>query len=225
MAQAALTIDAGGVLLVPDPAALREALADFAVEPTDEDCRRAHYEVMHLIDETPDPDYVAVSALLAAALGVPSDRVRRAGPVLAAAYVGSRWVPAPGAAEALARLESAGYPLAVVSNSSHGQIERLLTEFGLCGTSGPGARMAVVLDSHVVGIEKPDVRIFELAARALGTPPSRCTHVGDSVSVDVVGAEAAGMAAIHIDPYGFCHSDQHAHAASLGAVADDLVSQ
>jgi putative hydrolase of the HAD superfamily len=222
-AVSAITLDAGGVLLLPDPAAMNEALAAFGTTPDETACWRAHYEMMRVLDETAEPDYVVVSQLMAAALGVPPDRCAAAGPVVSETYLSSRWVPAPGAAEALQRLESNGYSLAVISNSTHGQIASLLDEAGLCSTSGPGTRVVAILDSGAIGIEKPDPRIFELALAELGVAPDRCIHIGDSIPLDVHPAQTAGIAAVHIDPYTACSRTDHEDAATLAAFVDRLL--
>jgi len=42
----------------------------------------------------------------------------------------------------------------------------------------------------------------------LGAPPSRAAHVGDLYHVDVVGARAAGLHAVLLDPAGlYPHAD------------------
>jgi putative hydrolase of the HAD superfamily len=53
----------------------------------------------------------------------------------------------------------------------------------------------------VVGIEKPDPGIFRIALERLGIEPERALFVGDIRSVDEVGARAAGMPFVLIDPY------------------------
>jgi HAD superfamily hydrolase (TIGR01509 family) len=99
---------------------------------------------------------------------------------------------APGALETLRGL---GLRLAVVSNSN-GSVARLLEALDLA------RRVDAVVDSGVVGVEKPDPRIFRRAAAALGVEPGEAVHVGDLYSVDVLGARAAGAGAILLDPYG-----------------------
>jgi putative hydrolase of the HAD superfamily len=44
-----------------------------------------------------------------------------------------------------------------------------------------------------VGLVKPDVRVFRLAAERLGVAPERCAMVGDRFDRDVRGAHDAGM--------------------------------
>lgn len=103
--------------------------------------------------------------------------------------------PAPQARPVLADLAARGLRLAVVSNSN-GSVEAILREVGLRGY------LDAVVDSTVVGIEKPDPRIFHRAAEALGVEPGEAVHIGDLYSVDVLGARTAGCHAILLDPAG-----------------------
>jgi len=103
-------------------------------------------------------------------------------------------VPLPGVADALAALRAAGLRLVVVSNAD-GTVERGLTRAGLRGL------LDVVIDSHVVGFEKPDPRIFAHALAGSGASPDNTLHVGDLYAADVVGARAAGVHALLLDPH------------------------
>jgi putative hydrolase of the HAD superfamily len=49
--------------------------------------------------------------------------------------------------------------------------------------------------SGLVGVEKPDRRIFDHALKLAGVEPDRALHVGDNPVVDVAGAKRAGMKA------------------------------
>jgi putative hydrolase of the HAD superfamily len=219
-----ITLDANGVLLVPDPSFLRRVLAMFDCEPDDQTCIRAHFEVMCLLDAAAEPDYDALHRSFAGSLGVPPQHLDSAGPMVAEVYRGTPWVPAPGAVDALRRLATRGYRMAVVSNTVHGGMEALLDRTGLCSVSGSGVRVAAVLDSEVVGLRKPDRRIFEMAIAALRTTPDDCLHVGDSVVDDVRGARAAGLTPVHVDPLGLCSDRDHVHTPSLAVLAFDLTS-
>jgi len=97
--------------------------------------------------------------------------------------------PIAGMLDLVAELESRGVPLAVVSNSE-GWLMELLDEVGL------GGRFAVVIDSGKLGFEKPDRRMFELAASALGGSTADLIHVGDAWEADVTGALEAGARAL-----------------------------
>lgn len=219
----AVTLDAHGVLLLPDPAVLRQALKPFGVEPDDEACWRAHFEMIRLIDQTAEPDWPGIHRAMAAALGVPAERQVDAAPAAVDAYLTKQWVAAPGAADALARLESSGFSLAVIANSPHGNVEDWLADAGLCGTSGPLPRVACVLDSQLLGFGKPDRQIFELALTALDAVPSQCAHVGDSLASDILGAQAVGITPVHVDPCALCDSTDHVHTDSLAEFAGELL--
>lgn len=156
-------------------------------------------------------------------LASPPESEVDAAPAAVDAYLTEQWVAAPGAADALARLESSGHGLAVIANSPHGKIEEWMTDAGLCSTSGPLSRVACVLDSQVLGFGKPDRRIFQLALRALDRDPSQCAHMGDSLASDVVGARTVEMIPVHVDPYGLCDDPDHADTVTLAAFVDILL--
>jgi len=101
-----------------------------------------------------------------------------------------------GVREALGRLREHGFRLAVVSNSE-GTVEAMLVETGLRDL------FEVVVDSAVVGVSKPDPRIFQIALDCLGVSAADALMVGDSPSADVGGAQAAGIRAALLDPYDF----------------------
>lgn len=84
------------------------------------------------------------------------------------------------------------YRLAMISNAD-GRAEALTITHGL------RPYLEFVLDSHLVGVEKPDPVIFRLAADKLCLDPSECVYVGDIYAIDVLGAKAAGMHAILLD--------------------------
>jgi putative hydrolase of the HAD superfamily len=100
----------------------------------------------------------------------------------------------PGVPEALGAMSEAGLKLAVVSNSD-GSVASSLERTGLRD------HFHAVMDSHIVGHEKPDPRIFEEALAACGADPARTVHVGDLYAADVVGARAAGVHPVLLDPF------------------------
>ena len=99
--------------------------------------------------------------------------------------------PIAGMQELLEDLFARGVPLGIVSNSE-GRLAELLREMGLARFFG------VVADSGVLGFEKPDARIFEHAARALGARTGELVHVGDAWVADVEGALGVGAKAIWV---------------------------
>jgi HAD superfamily hydrolase (TIGR01509 family) len=127
--------------------------------------------------------------------GVPDDAVAGVGARIQAAHAESHlWTHVePGTRDALDSLRDAGYRLAVISNAD-GRVESVLEQVGL------REPFEFVVDSALVGFEKPDTRIFEEGLRRLGLPGPDAVYVGDLFPVDVVGARRAGMQALLLDP-------------------------
>ena len=86
--------------------------------------------------------------------------------------------------EVLLRLK-ARYPMVLVSNF-YGNVGVVLREFGLDGI------FQSIVESAVVGVRKPDPRIFTLGVEALGLKPEEVTVVGDSMDKDIIPAKKAG---------------------------------
>lgn len=214
----AVLLDAGGVLILPEHDVMRAALTPFGVRPTDAQLTRAHYAGMAARDVAPERPGEAYQRAYAAACGVPEERLAEAAAALSQA--GAEWVSATdGARGYLAELAELGVALAVVSNAV-GTVEWQLGVAGVCQVGeGGGVPVATVIDSHLVGIRKPDPEIFRLGLTAVGVPADRALMVGDYAYADVQGAERAGIRAVHLDPYGDCTS-AHAgpHVTSLADV-------
>jgi putative hydrolase of the HAD superfamily len=118
---------------------------------------------------------------------------------------------------ALARMRQAGLRLGVVSNSD-GRVEEALAAAGI------RAEFEVIVDSRLVGFEKPDPRIFQAALEPLGIEPEGALYVGDIYEVDVIGARRAGLDVVLLDPAGNHAGRDVQTAASIAAVADLILS-
>ena len=153
--------------------------------------------------EAPDTMTAYLACMLDAGLAAEVEPQRRPDFVtqLAAALrgpgAGDRlWSRVPeGLPESLARLREAGLTIVVVSNSD-GSIERKLRDAGL------RALLDDVVDSALVGAEKPDPAIFRHALARSGSAPQRTLHAGDLHAIDVLGAQRAGLHAVLLDPHG-----------------------
>jgi len=115
----------------------------------------------------------------------------------------------PGTFEALERLKSAGIKLAIVSNAE-GQVEGDAKRFGLAPF------FDTIIDSHVVGVAKPDPRIFHIALERLGVGPDEVRFAGDIYSIDMLGARAAGIQGALIDQHARYHWVDHRKIHHVG---------
>ena len=216
-------LDAGGVLILPDAARIRAALAELGSQPDDDVLARCHYVAMRALDAVDGRDWVAGSPYLAAyarELGLDASDVLH---LFDASVTGSFWVhPITASIGALRELERRRTPVVIVSNSG-GEVSNELGLAGVCQV-GPGGGVCVlrIIDSSVVGIRKPDPRIFHIALETLGMGPDEVIHIGDSVRFDVEGARAAGIRPIHLDPFGLCELTDHEHMTSLDGVLELL---
>jgi putative hydrolase of the HAD superfamily len=100
-----------------------------------------------------------------------------------------------GLREALDAVRAAGVRVCIVSNSE-GKLGPLFDRLSL------SHHFDHVIDSALVGVEKPDPRIFALALERFNVPASRALHLGDTVATDVDGARNAGIRTALIDPFG-----------------------
>jgi len=100
----------------------------------------------------------------------------------------------PGTRETLQRIGKR-YRIGVISNAD-GRIADVLSRCGIADC------FSAIVDSGVIGHEKPHPAIFEAALRATGTEAEQSLYVGDVYSVDYLGATRAGMQAMLFDACG-----------------------
>ena len=201
----AVLFDAGGVLVLPDPTVLAPLLAPYGASTEVDRHRRAHYAAMAVKSQLNhgEHDWHAYDEAYVRAVGVDDDVVALAAGVLGECRVPALWRwPIPESVHGLRLLHDRGIPLGVVSNAS-GQIADTLCRGGICQVGdGAGVIVRCVVDSHLVGVAKPDPAIFEHAAREFGgIERSRIVYVGDSVTIDVAAATAAGLRPVLLDPF------------------------
>jgi putative hydrolase of the HAD superfamily len=99
------------------------------------------------------------------------------------------------ALEVLDDLRSAGFAIGVVSDCS----AETPTLWADCALS---SRVDAVAFSCVLGIRKPDPRIYLAATGQLGADPEDCIFIGDGGSNELSGARRLGMRAIWYDNVG-----------------------
>lgn len=221
----AVFLDVGGVFHLPGEELVRDALRSAGFELPPNSIARAHYAGMVGHDRL-DGDYEQLMEPyveeMVRDLAVPEGQVAGARTALLAALT------SPGAwagtlresIEGLPALAATGVAIGIVSNAD-GTVEARLREESICQVGpGPGVPVAIVVDSKVAGVRKPDPRIWDPALTATGARAEEAIHVGDSLLTDVGGARAAGIRPLHFDPFRLCRLDDHPHVASMGEVVE-----
>lgn len=97
-----------------------------------------------------------------------------------------------GAIETVRALKQRGYRIGVVSNAE-GRVGHDLERAGFDGM------FETVVDSHHVGVEKPDPKIFQIAMERMGVGSEAAIFVGDVPAVDVIGAQRAQLRPLLVD--------------------------
>lgn len=220
-------LDVGGIFHLPAHEPILGALARADAPTAAERIDRAHYAGA----ATFSPDYEgelpwetmwrAYLDAYARECGVPDDRLPEAVDHLGSEFAtGALWARVvPGSVEALRELAATGVTLGIVSNADGAVGVRLAEQEVLQVGPGPGVRVATVIDSGVVGVQKPDPRIFRLALDALDADADTTVYVGDMPAIDVVGARNAGLRPLLMDPFGFQAGVDCEKVASLTDVA------
>lgn len=106
------------------------------------------------------------------------------------------WCKVPdGLGRALDDVRARGVKVAVISNSE-GMLDGLFRDLGIRD------HFDLIVDSGIVGVEKPDPRIFAFAFDRFGVAASRALHLGDFYATDILGARNAGIRCALVDPFG-----------------------
>jgi putative hydrolase of the HAD superfamily len=227
----AVLFDMGGVFTLPAPDVIRAALSPtgLAVPLDDRAFHRAHYDALAAHDrDCPAEADIGAHYLRAylASLGFVGDDLDRADAAVTVVWhlpSDRRWTwRQDEAVAALGRIAATGRGVAVVSNCD-GTAERILVAGEICQVGeGPGVPVTAIVDSHLVGVAKPDPAIFTPALDALEAAAHRAVFVGDSLRYDVAGARAAGLHPVHLDPYGLAGSNGVDRIAALAELAEYL---
>ncbi len=99
----------------------------------------------------------------------------------------------PGMADALRHFKAQGWPLALVADSRPNTPVNVLRQHELLDL------FDVLAISEIVGVSKPDPRIFRVALEALGIAErdyGRVVMVGNHLERDVVGANRLGLISV-----------------------------
>lgn len=108
------------------------------------------------------------------------------------------------------------YPLVLVSNF-YGNVESVLDDFGI------RKYFRKIIESAVVGVRKPDPKIFELGVEALGLKPEETLVIGDSYKKDIVPAESIGCKVLWLKGKGWtAEEDAVMHPDIISSLDDAL---
>lgn len=111
---------------------------------------------------------------------------------------------------------SSRYPLMLVSNF-YGNVETVIRDMGL------RQYFNGVIESAVVGVRKPDPRIFMLGVVALGLKPEEVLVVGDSFRKDIEPALSIGCQVAWIKGKGWTpEEDAQTHPSIISSLSDLL---
>jgi putative hydrolase of the HAD superfamily len=200
----AIFFDAGNTLIHMDYDAIAAALGREGVAVSATDVQRAEWRARVRLDASFQPGASTEHPSTGERyLAFVLDEVGVRAPALVSALTAWRraynlprglWtVVEPDAEAALVLARRAGLTTAVISNSN-GTIADILDSLGL------GGNLDFVIDSSLVGVEKPDPRIFRIALERARLQPEQAAYIGDLYSIDVLGARAAGLPAVLMDP-------------------------
>jgi len=196
----AIFFDVGNTLLFPDRTHILAPLHQRKQSPSLDQWHAIERKTKKEFDDILQHDgkadhsfwYLFYSHLLSE-LGVHDDALRDT--LVNATRVSANWCDIrPGTRETLQRL-GRRYPLAVISNAD-GKIADVLNRCGIADC------FQQIIDSGLVGYEKPHPAIFEAALHTMNVSPEQSLYVGDVFSVDYAGATRAGMQAILFDVSG-----------------------
>src|SRR5688500_4581347 len=170
----AVSLDVGGVLVVPDHGVLGGALTEAGIAHDRDRFGVGHYLAMAAMDRaTSDPeDFTDYLWGFLTAVAVPEADQPRAHELLDDVLRTPVWCqPVPGSRAGVRALVEAGLRLAVTSNSDGTVADHLARHEWVQVGAGPGAPVEVVTDSGIVGVGKPDPRVFQATIEALALEP------------------------------------------------------
>jgi putative hydrolase of the HAD superfamily len=222
----AVLLDVGGVFLLPTHDRVLGAFGRGGFTPVSEILDRAHYAgaTAFPADGGAELDWAARwRAYLDGYItecGTPDESREEVHEHLDSEFADAAlWLrEIPGAREGIRALAATGVRLGIISNAD-GLIGQRLAEMEIVQVgSGIGVALECLIDSGAVGVMKPDPKIFHLALDAMGIDAGDAWYVGDMPGIDVIGARAAGLFPVLMDPYQFHLDADYARVSSL----DDL---
>ncbi|WP_340074354.1 YjjG family noncanonical pyrimidine nucleotidase [Leptobacterium sp. I13] len=107
-------------------------------------------------------------------------------------------------------LKNSGYDLHIITNGFEEVQEGKLRKAAIMGF------FTHVINSEMVGVKKPNPKIFEFALEKAIVDPEKSVMIGDSLEADIIGAKNVGMHTIHFNSN---KEKKHDHCI----IVDDLI--
>lgn len=216
-----LLFDAGGTLVFPEHTVTAKLASETGLEVSAQELAKAHARLFRDFDQQiADKHHFPPIEYYPDLFKLVSDDHHKA--QVAAKRVKeydqqrSLWMESPlWVRESLEQLRQQGYQMSVISNSD-GRVEAILSELGLRDF------FEIVIDSQIVGVEKPEQKIFNLALDELNLKPENALYIGDIYFVDVWGANQSQIAAVHLDLMNFYSDWPGARIPSIQHLPDWL---
>jgi putative hydrolase of the HAD superfamily len=121
--------------------------------------------------------------------------------------------PAEGAAQLLDGLRERGIRLGVGSDMTADWQIKKLDKLKLLD------KLDFIVTSEEAGVEKPELKLFQLCAKKAGCAMEECLFVGDNLKKDVLGALNAGMDAVWVQPEESLRAE-HPNVKSVSALKE-----
>ena len=173
---------------------------------------------LHCLDEEDKQWWWSYDREVFARLGIPAEKHESIFEDIYAFFSEpSAWELYPDTIEALEKLTSERFSLAIVSNWNS-SLRKVVDGLKLTHY------FEFLIASAEAGSKKPSPKIFELALEQAGVEPSRVVHVGDTYQADILGARRAGIRGIMLDRRGGEHQD-HEAITNLGELYPLLFDQ
>lgn len=112
----------------------------------------------------------------------------------------------------------ARFPMVLVSNF-YGNVDTVLRDMGVRDY------FQGVIESAVVGVRKPDARIFKLGCVALGLEPGQVMVVGDSLRKDIEPAESIGCRVAWLKGRGWTEAEDAAVHPAMMSRLDEVLEK
>ncbi len=229
-----IIFDVNGTLLgYEDPLGFEKRFAaacgDFGATISAEEVRQALGTAIHQWSERKQENYRRASngeqyrqtmtlfyQTLLTALGVPGDSHQQADSLYERFIVREGFMPPFGdVKETLEQLRAQGIRLGILSNYPP-HLEDTLKQHGLRDY------FDFLVVSSLVGLEKPDPAIFELAIEKAGCSKGEILHIGDDPHDDIRGAQVVGLSVILIDRHDRWHEVDCLRIRSLSELGPRL---